>query len=139
MANIDNLISPEELNARLTPEKRHNNAVKAGVESGKKRAKNKTWADILERLGNLPVKSKKNREIMLDAGLTDEDMISDVQKMFRLNMKADAGDLKAVETIARIRGELKNININENYNTEVAPEVLDISGGADDDSSNDGD
>lgn len=37
MANSDNLMSAEELNARLTPEKRKKNAQKAGKKSGQVR------------------------------------------------------------------------------------------------------
>lgn len=96
---------------------------KAGVKSGQVRRQKKTWAEILERIGSLPVQSKKNREIMRQAGITDDEMISDVQKLFRLNMKADAGDPKAIEMIAKIRGELRNINVNENHNIEYKPLV----------------
>lgn len=133
MANkIENLVP---LNERTKTEQRRI-ATAGGKASGKARRQKKAWSEILERIGNLPVKSQKNRAIMREAGLTDDEMISDVQKMFQLNMKADAGDLKAIETIAKIRGELKNININENYNTEVVPDVIDISGGADDKADN---
>lgn len=116
MANNENLIPQAH---KLTVEEQS----RGGTESGKSRRRNKTWAEILERIGNLPVKSKKNREIMREAGITDEEMISDVQKLFRLNMKADAGDPKAIEMIAKIRGELRNININENHNIEYKPLV----------------
>ena len=50
MAN--NLMSPEELNARLTPEERRANASKAGKASGQVRRENKLIKDrILERMG----------------------------------------------------------------------------------------
>lgn len=116
MANPDNLIPQAH---KLTLDEQS----KGGVKSGEVRRQNKTWAEILEKMGSLPVKSKKNREIMKAAGITDEEMISDVQKMFRLNLLADSGDLKAIETIAKIRGELRNININENHNIEYKPLV----------------
>lgn len=96
---------------------------KGAQKSHETHRRNKTWAEILERMGNLPVKSEKNKAIMRDAGLTDDEMISDFQKLFRLNMKADAGDPKAIEMIAKIRGELRNININENHNIEYQPLV----------------
>ena len=95
-------------------------ARKGGIKSGEARREKKSWADILKRLGDLPVKSEKNIKIMKDAGITSDELISDVQKMFILNKKADAGDLKAIETIARIRGELAPIrNQNENYEMEA--------------------
>lgn len=94
-------------------------ARKGGINSGKARQEKKSWAEILKKLGNLPVQSEKNRKIMQNAGISDEELISDVQKLFRLNLKADAGDVKAMEMIARIRGEFAPIkNQNENYEME---------------------
>lgn len=116
MANEQNLRVPSSEEAREIGRK-------GGIASGKARREKKTWAQILERIGSLPVKSEKNKAIMRDAGITDDEMISDVQKLFRLNMKADAGDPKAIEMIAKIRGELKNVNINENHNIEYTPLV----------------
>ena len=46
--SLDNLITPEELNARLTPEERKKNASKAGQASGEKRslkALTRKWAE----------------------------------------------------------------------------------------------
>lgn len=52
MANEKNLMSPQELNARLTPEERKANASKAGKASGQVRRENKLIKDrILERMG----------------------------------------------------------------------------------------
>lgn len=116
MANEQNLRVPSSEEAREIGRK-------GGIASGKARREKKTWAQILERIGSLPVKSEKNKAIMREAGITDDEMISDVQKLFRLNMKADAGDPKAIEMIAKIRGELKNVNINENHNIEYTPLV----------------
>ena len=51
MANEQNLMTPEELNARLTPEERRANASKAGKASGQARRENKLIKDrILERM-----------------------------------------------------------------------------------------
>lgn len=52
VANEQNLITPQELNARLTPEQRKANASKAGIASGQRRRENKLIKDrILERMG----------------------------------------------------------------------------------------
>lgn len=52
MANEKNLMSPQDLNARLTPEERKANASKAGKASGQARRENKLIKDrILERMG----------------------------------------------------------------------------------------
>lgn len=113
------MANEQNLNHKLTVAEQR----AGGIASGKARRKKKTWNELLERIGSLPVKSEKNKATMQKAGLTDEEMISDVQKLFRLNMKADAGDLKAIELIAKIRGQLTNININENHNLEYEPLV----------------
>jgi len=70
MAN--NLITPQELNARLTPEERRKNASKAGKASAEKRKENKLIKDmILERMGetdwdemidNLIARAKDDRQ-----------------------------------------------------------------------------
>lgn len=52
MANTNNLMTPEELNARLTPEERKANASKAGKASVEARRERKLIKDrILERMG----------------------------------------------------------------------------------------
>lgn len=96
---------------------------KGGIESGKTRAENRTFKQWLERMGNLKIKSEKDKAILKDAGLTDEEMISDAKKMYRLNQKADAGDPKSIELVAKLKGQLTNININENHNIEYKPLV----------------
>ena len=48
MANPENLMTPQELNARLTPGERKANAKKAGKASAKKRAERKQFRELLE-------------------------------------------------------------------------------------------
>ena len=90
---------------------------KGGVASGIARRQKKTLAQIGDMIGNLDIKSEKNRAILKDAGINDEDMINDVGMLFRLNLKAQQGDPKAIELLAKLRGQLKteeplaNINI----------------------------
>lgn len=57
-------------------------------------------------IGSLDIKSEKNREILRQAGIDDEDMINDVGMLFRLNLKAQQGDTRAIELLAKLRGEL---------------------------------
>lgn len=78
-----------------------------GVASGIARRQKKTLAQIGEMIGNLDIKSEKNREILRQAGINDEDMINDVGMLFRLNLKAQQGDTKAIELLAKLRGQLK--------------------------------
>lgn len=127
MANEQNLIPQAH---KLTVEE----ASKGGIASGKARRQRKTLAQIGDMIGGLDIKSQKNRAILRDAGITDEDMINDVGMMFRLNLKAQTGDPKAIELLSKLRGQFKEIK--ENHNIEVVPDVIDISGGAGDKTDN---
>ena len=77
-----------------------------GVASGIARRQKKTLREIGEMIGSLDLKSEKNREILRQAGIDDEDMINDVGMLFRLNLKAQQGDTRAIELLAKLRGEL---------------------------------
>lgn len=80
---------------------------KGGIASGKVRRQRKTLREIGDMIGGLDVKSDRARKIMKDAGIEDEDMIQDVAMMFRLNLKAQSGDTRAAELVAKLRGQLK--------------------------------
>lgn len=80
---------------------------KGGIASGKARRQRKTLAQIGDMIGALDIKSEKNRAILRDAGITDEDMINDVGMMFRLNLKAQQGDPRAIELLSKLRGQFK--------------------------------
>ena len=82
-------------------------ARQGGVASGIARRQKKTLREIGDMLGGLDIKSEKNRAIMKKAGIEDEDMINDVGMLFRLNLKAQTGDIKAIELLAKLRGQLK--------------------------------
>lgn len=90
-------------------------ARKGGKASGNARRQRKTLAQIGDMIGGLDIKSDKNREILRKAGITDEDMINDVGMMFRLNLKAQSGDTRAIELLSKLRGQFK-----EQISAEVA-------------------
>lgn len=79
---------------------------KGGIASGKARRAKKTLREIGDMLGGLDIKSEKNKQILRDAGICDEDMVEDVAMMFQLKTKASKGDTKAIELLAKIRGQL---------------------------------
>lgn len=85
-------------------------ASRGGIASGEARRQRKTLAQIGDMIGGLAVNSEKNREIMRQAGIKDEDMIRDTEAMFRLSIKASSGDAKAIELLAKLRGELRPDN-----------------------------
>lgn len=79
-----------------------------GVASGKARRQKKTLAQIGDMIGGLDIKNGKNREILRQAGIDDDDMINDVAMMYRLELKAQTGDPRAIELLAKLRGQLKD-------------------------------
>lgn len=86
-----------------------------GIRSGEVRRQRKTLAQIGDMIGNLDIKSEKNRAILREAGIDDKDMINDVGMLFRLNLKAQQGDTRAIELLAKLRGQFK-----EQIQAEVA-------------------
>jgi len=109
MANEQNLIPQAH---KLTVEEQS----KGGKISGEKKRQRKTLAQIGDMIGSLDIKSEKNRAILRDAGITDEDMINDVGMMFRLNLKAQQGDPRAIELLSKLRGQFKE---------QVSAEIVD--------------
>ena len=109
MANPENLIPQAH---KLTVEE----ASRGGIASGKARRERKTLKQIGDMIGSLDIKSPKNRAILKDAGIEDEDMINDVGMLFRLNLKAQSGDAKSIELLAKLRGQLKE---------QVSAEIVD--------------
>lgn len=106
MSNPDTLVPQAH---KLTVEE----ASKGGKKSGEVRRQRKTLAQIGEMIGGLDIKSQKNRAILREAGIEDEDMINDVGMMFRLNLKAQTGDPKAIELLSKLRGQFKEISQTE--------------------------
>lgn len=104
MANEQNLVN---LKNRTRTEQREI-ARQGGIASGVARRNKKTLAQIGDMIGSLDIKSEKNRAILKDAGIEDEDMVNDVGMIYRLNLKAQQGDTKAIELLAKLRGQLAN-------------------------------
>ena len=100
MANEQNLRTPTSEEAREIGRK-------GGIASGEARRKRKTLAEIGDMIGGLKVTSEKNREIMRQAGIEDEEMINDTGMLFRLNLNAQKGDPKAIELLSKLRGQFK--------------------------------
>lgn len=104
MANEQNLVPFTSDQSREQAKK---NGRKGGVASGKAKRQRKTLAQIGDMIGALDIKSPKNRAILKQAGIENEDMINDVGMMFRLNLKAQAGDPRAIELLSKLRGQFK--------------------------------
>lgn len=103
MGNEQNLIP----NSERTPEELREMTRKGGIASGVARRRKRTFKEILEQLGSLPIKSEQNRKILEDAGVENvEELTNDMAIMFRLNQKASNGDLRAIELLAKLRKQL---------------------------------
>ena len=81
-----------------------------GLKSVEARRQKKTLRELGNMIGSLQVNSEKNRAIMREAGIADEDMIRDTEALFRISLKAQQGDVKAAEFLAKLRGELGSDN-----------------------------
>ena len=104
MANDQNLIP----NSQRTPEELREITRKGGIASGIARRQKKTLSELGDMIGNLSIKSEQTRDKLREAGISDDDMISDVLSLFELSKKANKGDPKAFELLAKLRGQLKN-------------------------------
>ena len=94
----------------LTAEEQRRIAIQGGKASVEARRQKKTLRQLGEMIGGLQVNSEKNRAIMREAGIADEDMIRDTEALFRISLKAQQGDVKAAEFLAKLRGELGSDN-----------------------------
>lgn len=92
MGKLENLMPPEELNARLTPEQRRANASKAGKASGKAKAERKKFKDLLIYALSQP--NADNPEVDNWTAATAA-----------LLQKALGGDIKAWETMRDTIGQ----------------------------------
>lgn len=111
MAGTANLIP---FNKRTETEQKEI-ARQGGKASGEARRRKKSLKELGDMIGSLSVKSEKNKAIMREAGIDDEDMIRDTAMLFMLEAKAEKGDTNAIALIAKIRGQLK-----EQVQAEVA-------------------
>lgn len=130
MANPENLITPQELNARLTPEQRRENTSKAGIASGKARREKRDRHQRIQELFALAVKDPKLKQNLVNMGIdvTDADLetAADARVMVELLKRGDYKAWQAMKTEAygplatknevELSGEVNGININiKNY------------------------
>ena len=112
MANPQNLISAEELNARLTPEQRRENARKASAASVKKRREQKTLREILRIYGSMPDSN--------DKGLTNDEAV--IVNQYKLAKSDKPGSTQAAVFIRDTKGE-KPHDVVETPDIDIKPLV----------------
>ena len=119
MANEQNLIP---FNKRRESEVREMNR-KGGIASGEARRRKRQLGEIANIVGVLKV-DKKQQKALNEFGVDNaDDMIHDVVLIVEQYKKAEEGDTRAAEFIAKIRGELvtkQDITTNGEAIEEVA-------------------
>ena len=103
MANTDNLISPEELNSRRSPEKHSEDSRAGGKASGRSRRRKRQFRDELEMLLPLTDKGKDGQPIINP--LTGRKQTVQQSITMQLLLKARKGDIKAIKLILETLGE----------------------------------
>ena len=112
MSKNNNLMTPEELNARLTPEQRRENASKAGIASGEARRAKKTLREIMETYGQMPAEELE--------GVSNDEAV--VVAQYRLAKSDKPGSTGAASFIRDTKGE-KPHDVIETPDIEIKPLV----------------
>ena len=126
MANEQNLIRKED----LTPEKRRENARKAGIASGKARKKRKAMKEQMEMLLTLPVKSSKTKEVLKKLGIKSTEMNNQmalIVALYQTALKGGKNSVTAFNTIMEMTEEKEKATGKETL--EKLDEVLKGLGG----------
>ena len=110
MANKQNLIPIELVNARKTREERKESASKAGKASGEAKRKRKAMKEQMEMLLSLPFKNKKQFNFMKDLGIEENDIDNQMALIVALYGKALKGDVQAFNTIREVTQDNKTVS-----------------------------
>lgn len=106
MANSENLITPEELNSRRTPEKHSEDSRKAGRASGEARRKRKALRDSMNALLEMQPAAKEFNKL-IEAGFDPEEIDNSLVITLALFRTAAKGDVKAIKELRNLIGEDK--------------------------------
>lgn len=105
MAKEDNLMSPEELNSRRSPEQHAEDSRKGGKASGEARRAKRLLKDALEIALKLAMKNKDGTPA--EHPVTGEPLVAFDAGMVKLVERYAKGDPKAIETVAKLLGQWK--------------------------------
>lgn len=122
MANTANLMSPEEINSRLTPEERSEKARKAGLKSAEVRRKKKTMREMAKGIMEMTVSEQMGnvRDTLARIGLEENDMTYQAAVVVRLIQKAMVeGDTSAIRVLGELAGELNRFGYIEADDPDV--------------------
>ena len=110
MANEQNLMPIELVNARKTREERKESASKAGKASGEAKRKRKAMKEQMEMLLSLPFKSKKQFNFMKELGIEEDEIDNQMALIVALYGKALKGDVQAFNTIREVTQDNKTVS-----------------------------
>ena len=119
MANEQNLMPIEEVNARLTPEERSEKARKAGLASAEARRRKKSMRETAKILMDMEV-SDNNKENLRKMGFKDEDQTYQTAVVARLVQKAVVeADTSAIRLIGELTGDLNKFGFVPNDDEDI--------------------
>lgn len=118
--SLKNLLTPEELNARLTPEQRSENGRKAGKASAKARRDKRCFRETVSALLQMPMVDKVGNEII--SPITGKPISIREQIITAMLQKATKGDIKTIQTILDVLGE-RTINLKNDVSGSINAKI----------------
>ena len=119
---LKNLMTPEELNTRYTPEQMRAKNSKAGKASAQKKRDNRTMKEILLQLLSEPAPEEEIKKYNLPEGSSNNLVI-----MAAAARKAKEGDIRAGEFVRDTVGQMptKEVNLSAEVFTDADKKLLD--------------
>lgn len=120
--SLKNLITPQELNARLTPEQRSENAKKAGKASAQKKKDNRLLKEIVLEMLSAEAPEEDIKKYGLPDGATNSMVMTAAAAR-----KAKEGDLKAYEILRDTAGQMptKEVALSAEVYTDADKALID--------------
>lgn len=104
MANVQNLITPEELNSRRTPEKHSEDSRKGGKKSGEVRSMNAEMRKRLEQIVKMTLREGKADKIKNLADAKGANLTISDALLVKLVTMALGGNIKAMGKLMELLG-----------------------------------
>lgn len=120
VANEQNLMSVEELNARKTPEERIESARKAGKASAEARRKRKSLQETMKMLMEMQVVGENNKKNLAKFGIEEEDQNYQTAVAVRLMERGLVqGDVSAIRLMGELTGDINKFAFGMNDDEDV--------------------
>ena len=111
MANEQNLMPIEEVNARRTREERIESARKAGIASGEAKRRKKTRRELALEIANAQIVNENIKQIVkANTGFDDEDITGDAAVVSGVYMEALKGNMQAYDRWEQLTAEQSSDN-----------------------------